>query len=429
MQNDQFEEKNMDTNTQKYRMTDPGDSENVKRSRKSMEFKKGIRYGVASALAIVVLGAGILYGISVIQGKTLVLESRQDQKIQQKLETIQKVIDKYYLYEEDMDEDALEEGIYSGYVESIGDPYTVYYTEEEQKELMQSVSGTYSGIGASLMKDAQTGGAVVAKVYEGTPAEDAGVKTGDIIYQVDEHVISDEELEEIVSWIRGEEGTSVTIHVYRNGKEEELTVTRKKLEMPTVEYEMKENQIGYISVSEFDDVTFNQFETALNDLEAQGMQGLVIDLRSNPGGNVDTVTEMLKLLLPEGTIVSIRDKNGNEETYTSDGSHEFTKPMAVLVNQYSASASEIFSGAIQDYGIGEIVGMTTYGKGVVQQIIPFSDGTAMKVTIAEYFTPNGRSINKKGVTPDVEVEYEPDENDPMADNQLEKAIEVVEEKL
>ena len=393
------------------------------------KFWKGVLCGVIAVLAVLIAGTGICYGVSVVKGETMVAESKQEKKVQQKLKQIQKVIDKYYLYEDEVDEDALEDGIYSGYVAGLGDQYTVYYTAEERKKLMESVSGKYSGIGASLMKDTETGGAVVAKVYEGTPAEEAGVKEGDIIYKVDGSTISDEGLDEIVSWIRGEEGTKVTLYVNRDGEQLELTATRKSLEMPTVSYEMKDNRIGYIAVSEFDDVTLNQFKTALDALDEQGMQGLVIDLRSNPGGNVDTVTDMLKLLLPKGTIVSVKDKNGNEETYTSDGSHEFTKPMAVLVNQYSASASEIFSGAVQDYGIGKIVGTTTYGKGVVQQIIPFSDGTAMKVTLAEYFTPNGRCINKKGVTPDVEVEYEPNEQDAAADNQLDKALEVVQEQL
>jgi len=191
---------------------------------------------------------------------------------------------------------------------------------------------------------------------------------------------------------------------------------------------MKENQIGYIKVSEFDTVTYDQFKEALDDLEKQGMKGLVIDLRNNPGGNFDTVTDMLKLLLPEGVIVSTKDKEGNVEEVTCDGANEFDKPLAVLVNQYSASASEIFSGAVQDYGIGEIVGMTTYGKGVVQQLMDLGDGTCLKMTIAEYYTPNGRSINGKGVEPDVEVEYEYDENNPEADTQLEKALEVVKDQ-
>ena len=170
---------------------------------------------------------------------------------------------------------------------------------------------------------------------------------------------------------------------------------------------MKENQIGYIRVSEFDTVTYDQFKEALDDLENQGMQGLVVDLRNNPGGSLDTVTNMLRLLLPEGTIVSTKDKNGKTDEITCDGTHEFKKPMAVLVNQYSASASEIFSGAVQDLG----------------------DGTCLKVTIAEYYTPNGRSINGKGVEPDVKVEYQYDEENPKADNQLDQALSTVQGEI
>ena len=196
----------------------------------------------------------------------------------------------------------------------------------------------------------------IVNVYKDSPADQAGLKEGDILYQVDEKETAGEELETVVSWIKGETGTDVTLHVLRDGEQVEVTATRDVIEIQTVDYEMKDGEIGYIRVSEFDEVTYDQFKNALDDLESQGMQGLVIDLRNNPGGNLSTVTDMLKLLLPEGTIVSTKDKNGNTEEIICDGANEFTKPLAVLVNQYSASASEIFSGAIQDYGIGQIVG-------------------------------------------------------------------------
>lgn len=249
----------------------------------------------------------------------------------------------------------------------------------------------------------------------------------DILLEVDGRDIQGEDLNTVVSYVKGERGTEVTLTVLRDGDEVDLAAVRDTIEVQTVEYRMLDGQLGYISVSEFDDVTYDQFKTALDDLEAQDMQGLIIDLRNNPGGNVDTVTDMLKLLLPEGPIISIKDKNGNTEEMTCDGENEFTKPLAVLVNGYSASASEIFSGAVQDYGTGTIVGTTTYGKGVVQQLISLGDGTCLKVTIAEYYTPSGRSINGTGVTPDVEVEYEYDEKNPEADNQLDKAVEVLQE--
>ena len=334
-----------------------------------------------------------------------------------------------YLYEDDIDEDTLIDGIYSGYAEALGDPYTEYYDEEETEALYESTTGEFSGIGATMSRSLDSGEITVSNVYQDSPADKAGLKQGDVIYKVDGRSASGRDLETVVSWIKGEQGTDVTLCVLRNGEEVELTATRDIIEVQTVSSEMKDGQIGYIAVSEFDSVTYDQFETALDDLESQGMQGLVIDLRGNPGGNLTTVTDMLKLLLPEGTIVSTKDKYGNTEEITCDGKHEFTKPLAVLVNQYSASASEIFSGAIQDYGTGTIVGTTTYGKGVVQQLMDLGDGTCLKVTIAEYYTPSGRSINGAGVTPDVEVEYEYDENNPEADNQLDKALEVVRGEL
>ena len=310
----------------------------------------------------------------------------------------------------------------------MGDPYTVYYDKEETKALLETTSGEFSGIGATMSKNINSGEITVVNVYEDSPADKAGLKAGDILYQVDGKDAEGQELDTVVSWIKGEKGTDVAIKVMRAGEAVETVATRDVIQVQTVRYEMKEDSIGYIMVSEFDDVTYDQFKEALDDLEAQGMQGLVIDLRGNPGGNLTTVTDMLKILLPEGTIVSTEDKYGNVEEVACDGKNEFTKPLAVLVNQYSASASEIFAGAVQDYGTGQIVGMTTYGKGVVQQLMDLNDGTYLKLTIAEYYTPSGRSINGEGVTPDVEVEYEYNADDPQADNQLEKAMEIVREE-
>lgn len=349
--------------------------------------------------------------------------------VEHKLDLINGLIGRYYLYEDEIDADALIDGIYSGYASELGDPYTVYYDEEETKALMETTSGEFSGIGATMSMNMTTGEITVVNVYEDSPADKAGLKAGDILYQVDGKDTEGQELDTVVSWIKGEKGTDVTLNVIRDGEEIDTVATRDIIQVQTVEYGMKEDSIGYIAVSEFDSVTYEQFREALEDLEGQGMQGLVIDLRGNPGGNLDTVTDMLSLLLPEGTIVSTKDKYGNVEEITCDGKNEFTKPLAVLVNQYSASASEIFAGAVQDYGTGQIVGMTTYGKGVVQQLMDLGDGTCLKLTISEYYTPSGRSINGEGVTPDVEVEYEYNAEDPQADNQLEKAMEVVKDAL
>ena len=412
------------------------ESDEIKMSRGSVDAnegslgsgKKKSRFGIGVLVGIVI-GAVIITGVwgaakvvsAVFFKGNFATESTSRSDMEHKLDRLNALIEKYYLYEDEIDKDALVEGIYSGYAGALGDPYTEYYDEQEAKELFETTNGEFFGIGASMSKQLGTDEITIVNVYEDSPADKAGLKSGDILYKVDEHETAGYELDTVVSWIKGEKGTSVVLHVLRDGKEVEI-------EVQTVAYEMKEDQIGYIAVSEFDSVTYHQFETALEDLEKQGMKGLVIDLRNNPGGNFDTVTDMLKLLLPEGVIVSTKDKEGNVEEVTCDGANEFDKPLAVLVNQYSASASEIFSGAVQDYGIGEIVGMTTYGKGVVQQLMDLGDGTCLKMTIAEYYTPNGRSINGKGVEPDVEVEYEYDENNPEADTQLEKALEVVKDQ-
>ena len=392
-------------------------------------FGAGVLTGVLISVVFICGIWGVWRAVSGMAGGDYTSADVSEADVEDKLDQISSLIDGYYLYDDEIDRDDLINGIYAGYAAALGDPYTEYYDEEETKALYESTSGEFSGIGATMSKSMDSDEITVSNIYKDSPAEKAGMKEGDILLQVDDHEVSGQELETVVSWIKGERGTDVTIHVLRDGEEVELTATRDIIEVQTVDYEMKDSKIGYILVSEFDSVTYDQFKEAMDALESQGMQGLVIDLRGNPGGSLTTVTDMLQLLLPEGTIVSTKDKYGNTEEITCDGKNEFTKPLAVLVNQYSASASEIFSGAVQDYGTGTIVGMTTYGKGVVQQLMDLDDGTCLKVTIAEYYTPSGRSINGTGVEPDVEVEYEYDANNPDADNQLEKALEVVRGEL
>lgn len=390
--------------------------------KKDNRFLKGALVGALAMFCVMTLGGG-LWKLAGSVG--LVPALTQKAKVEKKLNILDTIVDRYYLYKEDIDEEDLIEGLYAGYLEALDEPYTNYFTEEETKELLESVTGEFFGVGALLSQDVDAGTITITQVYEDSPAEEAGILAEDILIQVDDHVIAGESLDEIVTWIKGEQGTEVTLHVLRDGKELALTAIRDTVQAMTVDYEMKDGQVGYIYIQEFDDVTEDQFREALTILEEQGMKGLVIDIRSNPGGNLDTVVAMLQMLLPEGDIVSIRDRDGEQEKYTCDGTNAFGKPLAVLVNQYSASASEIFSGAIQDYGIGEIIGMTTYGKGVVQDILDLGDGTSMKLTTAEYFLPSGRSINQKGIIPDVEVEFEYEEENPGYDNQLEKALEVV----
>lgn len=343
----------------------------------------------------------------------------------QKMELLNSLIDRFYIG--DVDETDLSEGVYKGYIEGLGDPYSVYYDEEETKQMSESLSGEFGGVGALMSQDRETGVITVLQVYDGSPAQEAGMRDGDTLYKVEGEEVTGEDLSDVVSKVKGEKGTQVTLTVLRadTGDEEELTITRDTIEAQTVSCEMKEGNVGYIRITEFDTVTYEQYKEALEDLEDQGMERLIVDLRSNPGGNLDTVCDILDLMLPEGLIVYTEDKNGEREEYTSDEENQFDKPLVVMMNGYSASASEIFAGAIQDYGLGQIVGTQSYGKGVVQSVFDLQDGTSVKLTIAEYFTPNGRSIDGEGITPDVEVEYQYDENNPDADNQLEKAMEVV----
>ncbi|WP_281724901.1 S41 family peptidase [Lachnoclostridium phocaeense] len=376
---------------------------------KNHSFFKG-----ALAGALVVLLAGGVVSCSVFKSEE-----------NQKMEILNSLIDRYYIG--DVDETDLSEGVYKGYIEGLGDPYSVYYDEEETKQMSESLSGEFGGVGALMSQDRETGVITVLQVYDGSPAQEAGMRDGDTLYKVEGEEVTGEDLSDVVSKVKGEKGTQVTLTVLRadTGDEEELTITRDTIEAQTVSHEMKENNVGYIRITEFDTVTYEQYKEALEDLEDQGMERLIVDLRSNPGGNLDTVCDILDLMLPEGLIVYTEDKNGEREEYTSDEENQFDKPLVVMMNGYSASASEIFAGAIQDYGLGQIVGTQSYGKGVVQSVFDLQDGTSVKLTIAEYFTPNGRSIDGEGITPDVEVEYQYDENNPDADNQLEKAMEVV----
>lgn len=344
-----------------------------------------------------------------------------------KLKNIRLLIDEIYLYSDKIDEKLLQENIIRGYVAGLNEPYTVYYNEQETTALFESTSGTFGGIGVVIMQDRTTGLATFTTIYDDCPGKAAGFKSGDIVYKVNGEDVSGMDLDSIVTRIRGEVGTEVEITVLRGETGEEYTgvATRALIENDTVEYEMKDGKLGYIQLTAFEDVTYEQFKEALEDLTKQGMKGLIVDLRNNTGGNLKTVCEILDLILPKGTIVSIKDKNGNGQAFSSDDEHKLNVPLVVLTNGYSASASEIFAGAVQDYEIGQLVGTKTYGKGIVQNIYNLGDGTSLKITSSEYFTPNGRNIHEKGIEPDVEVEYLYDEANPDRDNQLDKAIEVL----
>lgn len=344
------------------------------------------------------------------------------------LEEIQDTIDKYFYF--DTDEDAMQDGIIRGYMESLDDPYSVYYTPEEYADFMTDTGGEYVGVGVQVSQNVETMVITVTKVFDG-PAKAAGVEEEDILTKVDGEDITEMEVDAVVDKIRGKEGSEVTITVYRSSDKEEhdYTMPRQKVENPTVEYEMLDNNIGYVSVSSFYEVTATQYIDAVKELESQGMEGLIVDLRSNGGGLMDIAVEMLDFMLPEGKLVYTEDKDGNilDEEYSTD-EESFDKPLVILVNGYSASASEIFAGAIKDYGTGTLVGTQTFGKGIVQRVFELKDGSAIKLTIAKYFTPNGNDIHEVGIEPDVVVEFDSEaykESDGEEDNQLQAGIDEI----
>lgn len=404
-------------------------------------FIGGIAVGAAVAAVLAVcLSVGEKNTSHVTAAKKETAETGQesviDDEVLAKAQTIEELLSGLYL--DEMDTEAMTEGVYKGMVEALGDPYTVYYDEEETEALEESIDGRYSGIGATLSQTADTLELTIIKCFEDTPAMEAGLQPGDVIVEVDGTEVTGMDTSAAVALIKGEEGTQVTLKIYREGETDYLTkvLTRRKIDIPTVASSMLEDGIGYIQISSFDDVTADQFAEAMDSLEEQQMEALIIDLRDNPGGRLDIVLDIAEQFVPEGLLVYTEDKNGDRTDYNSESSESevFGKPLAVLVNGNSASASEIFAGAVKDRGVGTVIGTTTYGKGVVQQLLDLQDGTLLKVTISKYFTPSGSDINHKGITPDVEIEL-PEEiwTKPVVteedDTQLQKALEVLQGQL
>lgn len=376
-----------------------------RKNMKNKEFKKGIAIGVASTLVVTGTVFASYQKMLFPKGNAL-----SDVKTVQKLNYLEELIDKEYLDEKD--ESSLREGLYAGLFAGLKDPYSTYYTAEQYKELNTSNEGSYVGIGAVLQKD-DAGGAKIIQLYEGGPGEQAELKKGDVIKAVDGADVTDKETSDIASMVRDSEKDSVMLTIQRENEEKtrDVKVEIRDVEIQTVSHEMLSEDTGYIRISEFSEVTSDQYKKAFADLKDQGMKKLVVDLRDNPGGLLTAVCGVLRQILPEGLIVYTEDKNGKREEETCDGKNKLDMPLAVLVNGNSASASEIFAGAVKDYGIGTIVGTTTYGKGVVQTIHSLTDGSAVKITIAKYFTPKGNDINKKGINPDVEAELSGDITD------------------
>ena len=398
-------------------------------------FCSGLIIGLASALIIVslvYLGTRVekWYRASTSAQSSADTEEAVNAQSIQKLQTVEGMIRQYYYYDDEIDTKVLEEGAYRGMIESLGDPYSTYYSAEELDELRNQTQGIYYGIGAGVSLDTETTLPKIVKVYDGTPAKEAGLREDDIIYEVNGESTYGMSTSDVVALIKGEENTSVNLTIVRAGESDYLSidVTRRKVNVPTVEFKMLNEDMAYIQISEFDDITVDQFAEALAMARGNNMKGLVLDLRSNPGGSLDAVVEIARMLLPEGLIVYTEDKYENRKEYTCDGTRQLEVPMTVLINGNSASASEILAGAIKDYGIGTLVGTTTYGKGIVQSVMPLTDGSAVKLTISSYFTPRGNNIHKKGIEPDVICEFDGEAyygSDDRPDNQLEKAKEVL----
>ncbi len=348
-------------------------------------------------------------------------------KIEEKTSLLQSIIDKYFLFDEDMTK--VEDGIYAGMMNGLDDPYTVHYTKEEYKALNEDTEGKYSGIGATVSQNPKSKIITIVNVFDNSPAKEGGLLAGDIIYKIDGEEVTGTDLDVLVKTkIRGVEGSSFTMTVIRGDdrKQIDLNLTRRSIEIQTVTSKMLNDGIGYVAVSQFDALTSEQFKSNIDSLKSQGMKKLIVDLRGNPGGLLDQVVDMLDYILPEGLVLYTEDKNGNKEEYYAKNPDELKIPMAVLVNENSASASEVFTATFKDFKWGKVVGKTTFGKGIVQNVLPLGDGTAVKITTQHYYPPSGYDLHKVGIKPDVDVDL----NDGAvigsdSDNQLGKAVEIL----
>ena len=388
----------------------------------------GFILGIMTSFVLVYVGFAFAFNNGNVLSLFLKRNNKLDyKKIEEKTSVLQNIIDRYFLFDEDMTK--VEDGIYAGMMNGLGDPYTVYYTKEEYKALNEDTEGKYSGIGAVVSQNPNTKIITIVKIFDNSPANDAGLQVGDIIYKIDGEEVAGTDMDILVKTkIRGEEGTSFKMTVLRGDerKEVELDLTRRSIEVETVAGKMLDNNIGYIAVSQFDAVTSEQFKSNIESLQSQGMTKLIVDLRGNPGGLLDQVVDMLDYILPDGLVLYTEDKYGKREEYYSDGSHELKIPMVVLVNENSASASEVFTATFRDFEWGTVVGKTTFGKGIVQNVLPLGDGTAVKITTQHYYPPSGYDLHKVGIKPDLEVDLnEGAKIGTDSDNQLSAAIDIL----
>lgn len=356
--------------------------------------------------------------------------------IYERAQVVESYIDRYY-WKDDVSDQTISEYAAKGMVAALGDKYSFYYTPDELKKSLEDVEGDYEGIGASVEFNQKTGEKVIADVQKGTPAEKAGLKKNDVIVKVGEEDVSKQSLDDVVKLIKGEEGKKIVFTVRRmeNGKTvtKVVTVVTGKIVNQTVSHKMLEGEMGYILVTSFNKETVKQYEKAIDDLEKKGQKGLIVDLRNNGGGSLTAVIDMLNRMLPKGDLITEKNKVKGDKLYTSTDEQHFDKPVIVLINEASASSSEVFAGCMQDRGAATLVGVKSFGKGIVQTIFSLekSCGGGIKLTTGEYLLPSKRCIHGKGLTPDVEVKYTGTSKKlgDKDDNQLQKAVEVMKEKI
>lgn len=386
-------------------------------------------------LGVGVVLTGILFTIGTLTFTKANRNMTRDEQVMNKLTKIYSAVSSNFVDAiTDKQMDQMEQGIYKGFLEGIGDPYTVYFTKEEFKDFMEETRGEYAGIGVVVEKDSKDNLITVVSPFEGSPGQKAGIQPKDKFIKVNGKDISHMKVDEAITLIKGKKGTKVIITVFRpsTGITKDVAIVRDIIKIDTVKSEVLPNQIGYIRITQFEEKTAKDFMKQYNAIRKKNIKGLVIDLRNNPGGLLNVVTEIADVLVPKGNIVYTIDNEKKKEIYESDA-NAIDIPLVLLVNGNSASASEILSGAVKDYGVGELVGTKTFGKGLVQTILPLGDGSAMKVTTSRYYTPKGVCIQGTGIQPDVEVKLPQELENEMEvprvkDTQLEKAVEILQNK-
>ncbi|MCL2718911.1 MAG: S41 family peptidase [Lachnospiraceae bacterium] len=413
------------------------EEQKVRKNKRS--FGAGFVCGLICCLFIIPAGFGVQYlydnVLVYIYQKPVIIDATEydsvlNERSFHKIEAIETIIEEHFYRAENITNEQLEEGLYRGLVDSLNDPYSQYFSEAELARANANIEGIFYGIGALISYDTDKELAVISGIIDGGSASESDLREGDFIVKVDDVDVTSFTSSEVVGLVRGQENTIVNLTIYRESASDYITIelVRRRVDKRTVDYGITEDEnIGYIYISEFDNVTIGHFTEALSDLKELGIRGLILDLRSNPGGNINSVTAIARQILPKGLIVYTEDRQGNRTEYACDGRNELGLHLVVLVNEFTASAAEILAGAIQDHDKGTVIGQATFGKAAVQRIINMSDNTAVKLTVSTYFTPLGRDIGDTGIIPDIEIALDREAYyEDGIDNQREKAMEVLE---